>query len=252
MSGLSGREYRAAIQAVADICSVRRAEDFAAVVVSCLAALVPSDVVSVNLAGPTGLLALDEPLGTCSPSLRKELLRLLEDHPTVSYGVRSGDSSPYRMSDLRPLHQFSNTELYTDFYAKIGLRYELSFAVRCGPDQVLAIGLNRKTSDYTDRELALLRLVAPHIIRVQQHFRPTDDPRRARCAGVHVHLTARERDVLDGARAAKTNREIGTALGISSRTVQKHLENIFRKLNVHRRTAAALATLPEERPPSKR
>lgn len=37
----------------------------------------------------------------------------------------------------------------------------------------------------------------------------------------------------------KTNTEIGIVLGISPRTVQKHLEQIFQLLGVETRTAAA-------------
>lgn len=52
-------------------------------------------------------------------------------------------------------------------------------------------------------------------------------------------LTRREADVLQWVAAGKTNTEIGFILGISSRTVQKHLEHIFEKLGVGTRTAAA-------------
>ena len=37
----------------------------------------------------------------------------------------------------------------------------------------------------------------------------------------------------------KTNREIGQILSMSPRTVNKHLEQIFRKLGVENRTTAA-------------
>jgi DNA-binding CsgD family transcriptional regulator len=37
----------------------------------------------------------------------------------------------------------------------------------------------------------------------------------------------------------KTNRDIGEILGISPRTVNKHLDHIFLKLGVETRTAAA-------------
>jgi DNA-binding CsgD family transcriptional regulator len=41
----------------------------------------------------------------------------------------------------------------------------------------------------------------------------------------------------------KTNRDIGTILGMSPRTANKHLEHVFDKLGVETRTAAAtLAT----------
>ena len=37
----------------------------------------------------------------------------------------------------------------------------------------------------------------------------------------------------------KTNRDIGDILGMSPRTVTKHLEHVFEKLGVETRTAAA-------------
>ena len=53
-------------------------------------------------------------------------------------------------------------------------------------------------------------------------------------------LTEREQEIAALVAAGKTNGEIGTVLGISARTVQKHLENIFRKLGVETRMALAM------------
>jgi len=53
------------------------------------------------------------------------------------------------------------------------------------------------------------------------------------------NLTAREGEVLLWIGNGKTNREIGQILDMSPRTVNKHLEQIFRKLNVENRTSAA-------------
>ncbi|HKS07056.1 MAG TPA: response regulator transcription factor [Gemmatimonadaceae bacterium] len=46
-------------------------------------------------------------------------------------------------------------------------------------------------------------------------------------------LTPRERDVLRGISAGRTNKEIASAHGISHRTVETHRENIMRKLGIH-------------------
>jgi DNA-binding CsgD family transcriptional regulator len=56
-------------------------------------------------------------------------------------------------------------------------------------------------------------------------------------------LTAREREILHWLAAGKSNAEIAAILAIRPRTVHKHLENIFRKLGVENRTAAALRAL---------
>lgn len=52
-------------------------------------------------------------------------------------------------------------------------------------------------------------------------------------------LTPRERQVLERVAAGERNAEIATGLGISPLTVRKHLENVFAKLGVENRTAAA-------------
>lgn len=52
-------------------------------------------------------------------------------------------------------------------------------------------------------------------------------------------LTGREADVLVWISRGKSNRDISEILGISPRTVNKHLEQVFEKLGVENRAAAA-------------
>ncbi len=54
-------------------------------------------------------------------------------------------------------------------------------------------------------------------------------------------LTGRESEVLLWVARGKTNRDIAEILGMSPRTVNKHLEHVFEKLGVETRTAAAAA-----------
>jgi DNA-binding NarL/FixJ family response regulator len=58
-------------------------------------------------------------------------------------------------------------------------------------------------------------------------------------AGVLDGLSEREREVLARLAAGRTNREIGAELSISEHTVARHVSNIFNKLGVSSRTAAA-------------
>jgi DNA-binding CsgD family transcriptional regulator len=51
-------------------------------------------------------------------------------------------------------------------------------------------------------------------------------------------LSLREREVLDWLAGGKTDRDIADILGISHRTVHKHLQRIYEKLGVETRTAA--------------
>jgi DNA-binding CsgD family transcriptional regulator len=60
-------------------------------------------------------------------------------------------------------------------------------------------------------------------------------------------LTRREAEVLAWVAEGKTNAEIGGILGLSSRTVGKHLERVYAKLGVETRTAAARIALSAPR-----
>lgn len=60
------------------------------------------------------------------------------------------------------------------------------------------------------------------------------------------NLTPREFDVLKWVVKGKTNQEIGLELGISQKTVEKHLESIFAKLKVTSRVEAAVMAVQEK------
>ncbi|MBB6181505.1 DNA-binding response regulator [Pseudorhizobium flavum] len=56
----------------------------------------------------------------------------------------------------------------------------------------------------------------------------------------HFLLTTRESEVLEWIAKGKSNRDIGEILGLSARTVNKHLEQIYVKLGVENRASAAV------------
>ncbi|RZK86780.1 MAG: LuxR family transcriptional regulator, partial [Methylobacterium sp.] len=53
-------------------------------------------------------------------------------------------------------------------------------------------------------------------------------------------VTGREAEVLLWLSRGKSSRDIGEILGLSHRTVTKHLEGIYAKLGVENRTAASI------------
>ena len=59
---------------------------------------------------------------------------------------------------------------------------------------------------------------------------------------VHVHLTARERQILALLCTGDANKEIAETLGIAEGTVRIHLTSIFKALQVTNRTQAVAAT----------
>jgi DNA-binding response OmpR family regulator len=69
-----------------------------------------------------------------------------------------------------------------------------------------------------------------------------DEPAYATLSA-RFQLTGREVEVLSWVACGKTNRDIGDILGLSPRTVNKHLEHVYVKLGVETRTAATSVAL---------
>lgn len=74
--------------------------------------------------------------------------------------------------------------------------------------------------------------------KVLDHFRAGQPS-----TGGHTGLTERELDVLRLAATGRSNKDIGTVLGLSSRTVQVHLSGVLSKFGVASRTEAVVQGL---------
>lgn len=79
-----------------------------------------------------------------------------------------------------------------------------------------------------------------YLLRLTPAHKPTDDTQSLK---QQFAVTGREADVLLWIANGKTNREIGQILEMSPRTVNKHLEQIFKKLGVENRTSAAAVAI---------
>ncbi|TCL74481.1 response regulator transcription factor [Rhizobium sp. BK251] len=87
-------------------------------------------------------------------------------------------------------------------------------------------------------QLAFLGTIGPE----EYLFRLTAANRRSEDEVLRQHftLTQRESEVLMWISKGKANRDIGEILGLSARTVNKHLEQIYVKLGVENRASAAV------------
>ncbi|MDL2409581.1 response regulator transcription factor [Rhizobium calliandrae] len=107
---------------------------------------------------------------------------------------------------------------------------------RPGParDNLLSISNGRQAA----LQLAFLGAIGPdeYLFRLTAtNQRANDDVLRQ-----HFALTQRESEVLLWIAKGKSNRDIGEILGLSARTVNKHLEQIYVKLGVENRASAAV------------
>ncbi|HEX3485567.1 MAG TPA: response regulator transcription factor [Micropepsaceae bacterium] len=115
------------------------------------------------------------------------------------------------------------------------LSEKLKALIRAGQRQSSAHPV--KTPGGTQLKIMYLSSMEPseHLFRLtEDENSTTNDVLRHQLA-----LTQREAEVLSWIANGKSNRDIGEILGISPRTVNKHLEQIFMKLGVENRASAA-------------
>lgn len=122
------------------------------------------------------------------------------------------------------LHQSLPGQLQRWFVHHPDVGQSLNLVTPCRPLQVRYLGMAGSNE-------CLLRLV------------DMDKPAETEVLRKRFPVTEREAEVLVWIGRGKTNREIGQILEMSPRTVNKHLEQIFRKLGVENRTSAAAQVL---------
>jgi DNA-binding CsgD family transcriptional regulator len=114
------------------------------------------------------------------------------------------------------------------------------------PGKIAGMTVNRGT-DFADKELALLDLVAPQITLAYRNALKIIELKHAAARMLpapnelqQFGLTTREGEVLHWVIQGKRDKEIADILSASPRTIQNHLRTILRKLNTETRTGAAL------------
>jgi DNA-binding CsgD family transcriptional regulator len=154
-------------------------------------------------------------------------------HPITLAYQRTGEAAPLRLSDV------VSARAAPPSYGESGMSRVLTIPLAINATQICTIALLRGGPDFTARDLELatrLRPILSGIYDLAGRLDRVPPNPRGTCAGVRI--TDRELAVLnltaDGLKATA----IGRRLGISPRTVSKHIENIYVKLGTHDRVTA--------------
>jgi DNA-binding CsgD family transcriptional regulator len=173
--------------------------------------------------------------------------RYFYEHPLVREHGHNENAVTKRVEDLVTHDEFKRTPLFNEYYRPIRIDHAMAVPIHVDGSLLVSFVFNRSGRAFSDRDRACLELMRPHLGNFYRLTRAMDN---ARANPVVEHepapelpLTAREREVLHWLAGGKTDRDIGEILGISPRTVHKHLQRIYEKLGVETRTAAVMRVL---------
>ncbi len=174
------------------------------------------------------------------------------EHPLVRFHGFDGGRVTKRISDLLSRSEFRCTAIYADYYQRIGLEHTVAVPLWIDEQRLVSLVLNRRGLDFSERDCERLEVLRPHLAFLYRQGNPQNAAPGAAgtvpLAPAQVvpdaeGLTPRENEVLHWLAHGKTDAEIAALLGLSPRTVQKHLEHIYIKLGVETRTAAVMRAL---------
>ncbi|HJV96593.1 MAG TPA: helix-turn-helix transcriptional regulator [Albitalea sp.] len=212
-------------------------DDFAQRGVQCLPQLVGSELTTLSVcdlvSGHRSVVS-DRP-GAISRQEIEVFDRHFFEHPLVREHGRNPAAVTRRITDLVGDSEFQRTPLYGDYYRAIRIDHVMAVPIHVDQRLLVSFVFNRSRRGFSDRDRDCLELIRPHLGAL---YRLGAEAGRASDAA--ALLTPRERGVLQWVAAGKTDRDIAAILGISPRTVHKHLQRIYEKLGVETRTAAVM------------
>ncbi len=231
-------------------------EEFRATLLEALARAAPADWISLNDIGPDpeSTTVLIEP--PFPPAAHELFARLAHENPLIARFQRTLDGRAYRFSDVVTPDELHSLALYREFYGPLGLEHQIAFTLPHQPTRLLGVALSRRERDFSDLERDLLNRARPFLIQAYRNAiehselvrvlaasrsAPPQLPDPGSLSGALAlrGLTPRQAQIVHCIATGHSNLSVARALGISERTVQKHLQRCYRTLGVTTRSEAA-------------
>ena len=216
---------------------------FAGIVLPGLSTLVGCDVLTYNEIGSASgeTRYADYPAGARDPATQPVFAAYVHEHPLVNHYRATGSGEPVMISDFLSRQRFHRLGLYAEFFRGIPVEHQMAISLPGPDEQVIGVALSRARRDFRDSDRALLSALRAPLIAALQRARRRQQAGQVlnalACGGL-ASLTDREIQIMRLVAAGRTNIAIAHKLDVSPRTIAKHLEHIYRKLEVSSRAAA--------------
>lgn len=173
-----------------------------------------------------------------------EWQRLIGTHPYFAH-VLTASPRTSRLTDVVDLERFEQTEVYQALLHPRGSRYQAAMPLIHVPGRLLLLSVWREDRDFSDTEIELLERFRA-VLAAGLGFRRAVEALEMTAARLgsdpvsNDRLTPRQQQVAALVELGLTNRQIGIRLGLTERTVRKHIADLFEKLGCDSRTLIAV------------
>lgn len=229
---------------VGDVHGLLELDEFRSGLIGALARAVECDWVSINEFGP----GPEDVWTLVEPPIEDEVMaifpRYAGQNPLLRHQTGNQMGAARRLCDVIGRAEFHRLELYTEVYAPIGLEHQMAFSLPHAPPRHLGVALNRREREFSVGERELVNRARPFLIQGYSNA-IAYEAGRAGVDGLRPALTAaglspRQADAVRLVALGRSNADIAAELGISVRTVHKHLQLAFAALDVEGRSQAAI------------
>jgi DNA-binding CsgD family transcriptional regulator len=172
----------------------------------------------------------------------------LRDHPLIRHYRVNDDAAVLTANDLVGAHTWDNSEVRHVSRALLDADQHLAIPLAAPAGVIRMFAVGRPSDPYRDNEIVLAKKIQAVLTSVDNHLhhyrhwrgaqRRPDRPADLDELASEYRLTPRELTVLALLAEPLLPTAIARRLGISHRTVHKHIENLYRKLGVVNRVGA--------------
>jgi len=244
---LAHADLEAILDFLARVDDIDADEPYAAELLASLRSLIPCDSLGYQEADLEGRRFIDH-----NPPETEEddaLYWAVGPCPIMDYRARTGDLTAIRMSDVIGRGRYHELPIYREYFQPVGIDHVLDLGLSAAQQRYRSLVLLRghDVTGFSERDRAVLEMLRPHLrarealAELQRRAREADADGGPADApdGPQSPLTARELEIVRLVGKGQTNAQIAAQLWITTGTVKKHLENVYEKLGVAGRAAAA-------------
>lgn len=163
---------------------------------------------------------------------------LMHTHPIIEaigmIGNIGQDKNVWSFTDFKSSQSLRNVPIWHEVYQHIEVQNQLLTQLYTSEKRGITLTVN-SVKAFSEEQRTMVTILRDHLEIVCRRLVIMDT--LSISPEGKVSLTIREQEVFVQLMAGKTNIEIGIILGISSRTVEKHVSNILEKYEVENRNS---------------